>query len=70
MTYIVALKSYNERHNTDIHYAKSDESRVYKFFEHEKDAKSYLDELNEKYKNDKEYANHFYMSKLVSLNEI
>jgi len=70
MTYIVALKSYNERHNTSIYYAKSDEDRVYKFFEHEKDAKSYLDELNEKYKNDKEYANHFYMSKLVSLNEI
>ena len=70
MTYIVALKSYNERHNTNIYYAKSDEDRVYKFFEHEQDAKSYLDELNEKYKNDKDYANHFYMSKLVSINEI
>ena len=67
MTYIVALKSYNERHNTSIYYAKSDESRVYAFFEHEKEEKLYLDELNEKYKNDKEYANHFYMTKLVSL---
>ena len=67
MTYIVALKSYNERNNTDIHYAKSDESRVYGFFENELEAKTYLDELSEKYKNDKDYANHFYMSKLVSL---
>lgn len=68
--YYVFLKSYNERNNTDIHYAKSDESIFLKCFDNEQDALNYIDELNEKYKNDKEYHNQFYIPKVSYLDHV
>ncbi|NDB60698.1 hypothetical protein EB001_19970 [bacterium] len=59
--YIVFLNSYNKRHNTDIHYAKSDEDTNLGFFYNKQDAQNFVDHLNEKYKNDKEYRNQYYI---------
>ena len=65
--YYVFLKSYNERNNTDFHYAKSDESIFIAYFDNKQDALNHIDKLNEKYKNNKDMFNHFYIPEISYL---
>jgi len=63
--YIVFMNSYNKRYNTNIFYHNSDEDINMGFFNNKQDAQNVIDELNEKYKDDKHNYNQYYIYESV-----